>query len=164
MQEVRSPWTVLECSGSTPHSKNSQPRTTALRLRDADHAAGNASPSIAGWLALQIIWVGVGNEGASNDGMRPAQLDLAVADVDDRLAGAIRLDVTEVSDMALLGMNVAVRLAIGIEMGAGGHRIRGTAIAELVDVKRMHPRLEPHDFSADLNLIPTWCEPNRAVR
>src|SRR5579883_593934 len=123
------------------------------RTGDAHDAAGDAVAGISGRLALQIVGLGVNNDGAANDRARTTQGDLLIPHVDHGNPSAVGGDVAEVADVTLRVLRAAVLLLVGIEMPAVTLRIAGGAIAELVDVESMLAGLESADLATDLDAL-----------
>lgn len=80
-----------------------------------------------------------------------------------RHARAIRFDVSHVAFVPFTRVRSAVRLIAGIEMSAGRARIRGAAIAKLVDVKTVLAGCKAGDFAFHTYAIGHFSKRDRAV-
>ena len=80
-----------------------------------------------------------------------------------RHARAIRFDVSHVAFVPFTRVRSAVRLIGGIEMSAGRARIRGAAIAKLVDVKTVLAGCKAGDFAFHTYAIGHFSKRDRAV-
>merc|ERR1712093_97128 len=102
---------------------------------DADDTTASSSTSVASLEGLlvstlaKVVGAGVDDDGSAKDRVLAKERDELVGDVelDDTLG--IRLDVTKVTNVALLVGDVAVLLAGGVEVRAG----RGAAVAEVTE-------------------------------
>lgn len=108
-------------------------------LSNANDAARRPAPSITRRLALlmsalaQIIRTRMHHDGASEHALRPNQLDVLVRNGALGIALAVRLEVAQITDVALGVVGGAVGFAKRVEVRAGACAAVGV-VAELVDV------------------------------
>jgi len=123
-------------------------------LADADDAAGHSRTRIAGGGAelvpafAEIIDVGVDHHRAPDDGERTGQGDPRVGDLDVGHAVGAGFHVAQITGVADFVGGGAVRLAVRVEVSAGGGAAVGV-VAKLVDVKAVESLVEAAHFTRD---------------
>ena len=106
---------------------------------DTNDTASGAGASVASLLGLlvstlaEIIGASVDNNGAANDTLRSNELNQLVLNASLSVTLGIGLEVTKVTNVALLILWGAVSLVVGVEVGSSGSAAIGV-VAESVDV------------------------------
>jgi len=106
---------------------------------DANDTASRSGARVARLLALlvpafsEVVGTGVDDDGAPQNAVLADQLDQAVGDAALGVALAVRLEVPEVTDVALAVDGGAVRLAVWVVVRTGAGAAVGV-VAKLVDV------------------------------
>lgn len=84
--------------------------------------AGTSVASLLGLLVAtlaQVVGAAVGDDGAADDGLGTNELDKLVGDGANGVALGVGLEVTKVTDVAVLVGGSTVALAVGVD--CGGH-------------------------------------------
>src|SRR5438876_8155387 len=117
------------------HPLSSYFRRRAL-LFHFDDTARDARPGVAGGLALQIVDLGVNDDGAADDVVLGAAADGDVVDgeIDLGLARGVGGEVAQVAGVDRAGGRAAVDVLVGVEVPAGGHQVGRGEVALLMDV------------------------------
>lgn len=124
---------------------------------DTDDTAGKTGTCIASLQGLlvaalaEIVSTGVDDHTSTNDGVRAEEGDDLVGNVNHSDTAAVRLDVTEVTNVPLGGSGTTVVLVEGVVMGTGRSTAVGV-VSKLVDVEAsLGVSVEVLDLTRDAN-------------
>lgn len=118
-----------------------------------DNTAGNPPAGVARGVGLEIVFLRVDDDGATNNAVRRGAVDDDTArhNVYGSAAGIIKQEVTEVAGVSCTGR--AMFDLGGIEMSAGAHAVSRRAIALVMDMNRLVAAAVAHDISRDAHTV-----------
>lgn len=124
-----------------------------LRLGHTDHADRDAVAGIARRLALQVVFLGVNDHTAAEDGAGAFKGKDFGSDVDLGGAAGVGLDIAEVAAVMMFAIGCAVGFAGGIKVAAGGFAVLGRGVAEFVNVEAVLACGEARHFAFDVHSV-----------